>query len=89
MDDERFGKTEDCIRAFEQVRAEGIPNKHIALLQAHFESPNHTATWRQLAERVGYPGYQTVNLQYGTCWQDWPAPRPQYAARRLLDSCAR
>ncbi len=58
-----FGTTDDYIRAFEAVRSEGMSNKHLALLQAHFESPNHTATAQQLAERVNYADYRAVNLQ--------------------------
>ena len=48
------------------VIAEGVPPKHIELLQAHFEAPRHTATVRQLAKAVGYRSYRTVNMQYGT-----------------------
>jgi hypothetical protein len=35
------------------------------LLQAHFNAPEHTATWEQLAVAVGYDGFRAVNLQYG------------------------
>jgi hypothetical protein len=35
------------------------------LLQAHYEAPEHTATWEKLATAVGYNGYRAVSLQYG------------------------
>jgi hypothetical protein len=66
FNDEEFGTVDDYMRAFEAVRAEGIPDKHIALLQAHYEAPDHTATAQQLAESVGYAHFRAVNLQYGT-----------------------
>lgn len=52
--------------AFEALRREGIPSRHRALLQAHFEAPEHTATWARLAGAVGYANGNAVNLQYGT-----------------------
>jgi putative restriction endonuclease len=65
MNDEQFGTADDYFRAFQAIKAEGIPEKHIALLQAHFKAPNHTATWARLAEDVGYTQGSAVNLQYG------------------------
>ena len=65
-EDEQFGTAVDYTRALQAIVAEGIPHRHTALLQAHFDSPQHTATARQLAERVGYASYRGVNLQYGT-----------------------
>ena len=52
-------------RAFQQVLAEGIHDKHLALLRAHFAAPEHTTTWARLAQAVGYPNGNSVNLQYG------------------------
>jgi hypothetical protein len=66
MNHEEFGTTDDYVRAFEAVRAEGIPDKHLALLRAHYAAPDHTATWAQLASAVGYANFNAVNLQYGT-----------------------
>jgi len=66
MAEEQFGTADTYFRAFEILRREGIPEKHIAILQAHFEAPRHTATWAQLAEVVGYANGNAVNLQYGT-----------------------
>jgi len=63
--DEAFGTTDEYLRAFEAVRAEGIPDNHLNLLRAHFAAPNHTATWAQLAAFVGYANFKAVNLQYG------------------------
>lgn len=54
------------IEAFDALGREGIPSQHRALLQAHFESPEHTATWERLAGAVGYVSGRAVNLQYGT-----------------------
>jgi hypothetical protein len=63
--DEEFGTTDDYCRAFKAIKIEGIADKHLALLQAHFNAPEHTATWEQLAAAVGYDGYRAVSLQYG------------------------
>jgi hypothetical protein len=65
-EDEEFGTAEDYTRALQAIMAEGIPHRHTALLQTHFDSPQHTATARQIAKRVGYASYRAVNLQYGT-----------------------
>jgi hypothetical protein len=65
MCDEEFGNTNDYLRAFEIVRAEGIPENHVALLRAHLAAPSYTTTWARLAEAVGYPNGSSVNLQYG------------------------
>lgn len=63
--DEEFGTAEDYVRAFTILQREGIAKKHLALLQAHFKAPNHTTTWAQIAETVGYANGNAVNLQYG------------------------
>ena len=41
MNDEEFGTTDDYCRVFKAVRTEGIADKHLALLQAHFNAPEH------------------------------------------------
>jgi hypothetical protein len=64
-DPEEFGTADDYRRAFEALRAEGIPDNHLALLRAHYAAPDHTATWAQLAAAVGYANGSAVNLQYG------------------------
>jgi|SRR6516225_3536764 putative restriction endonuclease len=66
MNDEEFGAADDYRRAFEVIRAEGIPDNHVALLRAHYAAPDHTSTWAQLAVAVGYANGKAVNLQYGT-----------------------
>ncbi len=66
MNHEEFGTSDDYIRAFGVLVAEGIPHNHLALLRAHYAAPNHTATWAQLAEAIGYANGKAVNLQYGT-----------------------
>jgi hypothetical protein len=65
MDGEEFGTTHDYRTAFEAVQAEGIPDNHRALLQAHLAAPGYTTTWARLAEAVEYPTGSSVNLQYG------------------------
>src|SRR4051794_39556228 len=65
MDDEKFGTTADYLRAFDAARAEGIADNHMALLRAHLAAPGYTTTWAKLAEAVGYPNGNSVNLQYG------------------------
>jgi hypothetical protein len=60
-----FGTAEDYTKALAAVVAEGVPEKHIELLRAHFEAPGHKRTARQLAQAVGYANYGGVNLQYG------------------------
>ncbi|QDU21708.1 Serine/threonine-protein kinase StkP [Urbifossiella limnaea] len=65
VDDEEFGTTDDYLRAFEAVLAEGIPDIHLDLLRKHYAAPDHTATWARLAAEVGYANGSAVNLQYG------------------------
>lgn len=66
MGQDQFGTVDDYFRAFEFVLHEGIPDKHLDLLRAHFDAPNHTATANELAKAVGDTSYRAVNLQYGT-----------------------
>lgn len=35
------------------------------LLKAHFAMPDYTTTMTQLAKAVGYPNFNSANLQYG------------------------
>jgi hypothetical protein len=65
MDEEQFGTTADYLRAFEAIRAEGIPDHHDRLLRAHLASPGYATTWAQLAQAVGYPTGSSVHLHYG------------------------
>jgi hypothetical protein len=65
MSEEQFGTAEAYTRAFRALADEGIPDNHIALLQAHFNSPAHTTTWARLAQAVGYAKGGAVHLQYG------------------------
>jgi hypothetical protein len=66
MDREEFGTADDYFRALQSVLGEHVPPKHLAMLREHFNAPDHTTTWWQLAQKVGYPNFNTVNLQYGT-----------------------
>jgi 5-methylcytosine-specific restriction endonuclease McrA len=65
---DEFGTVADYYKAFQalQGKGKGIHEKHLALLNAHFDAPNHTASWAQLAKLVGYSDGDAVNLQYGT-----------------------
>jgi hypothetical protein len=54
MSKKGLGTADAYIRAFRALENEGISDKHIALLQAHFNAPDHTMTWAQLAQAVGY-----------------------------------
>jgi len=66
MSDEEFGTVDDYTRAFEELRRRAmIRENHIALLQAHFDAPNHTITWANLARMVRYEHASTVHLEYG------------------------
>jgi len=65
VDENEFGTTDDYFRAFKAIRAEGIADKHLAMLRAHLRAPEHTTTWARLAETVGYRNGRAVNLQYG------------------------
>jgi hypothetical protein len=38
-ENEQFGTAEDYTRALQAIMADGIPHRHSALLQAHFDSP--------------------------------------------------
>ncbi len=67
IDEEEFGTATAYIEAFEALEKEGLlPQSHKALMQAHFQALDHTSSWEQLAEDVGYSGGRAVNLQYGT-----------------------
>jgi 5-methylcytosine-specific restriction protein A len=51
-------------QAFLAIRDELTDNQR-RLLQIHYAAPKHTIEPVVLAERVGYPSYSAVNLQYG------------------------
>ena len=65
MDHTQFGRTDDYLKAIEAVVSNGLPDKHLEMLKAHCSAPDHTVTWAELADEVGYPDFRTVNLQYG------------------------
>jgi hypothetical protein len=66
MSETEFGTTEEYIKALEGVISVGLAEKHLEMLKAHEAATDHTVTWAELAEAVGYPDFRTVNLQYGT-----------------------
>jgi len=65
MSKEPVRTVDDYVSALAQVVSEGLPDKHLELLRAHFEAPRHAATAQELARKVGYRNYGAVNLQYG------------------------
>jgi hypothetical protein len=66
MGSKHFGTTKECATALGRMISEGLPAKHLDLLQAHCEAPRRTRTASQLAEAVGYANGNAVNLQYGS-----------------------
>jgi hypothetical protein len=65
MGSKGFGTADDYFRALQSMLRKHVPPKHLAMLRGHFQAPDHTTTWNQLADKVGYPNFNTVNLQYG------------------------
>ena len=62
---EGFGTPKEYRNAISEVLKNGVPAKHIALLQAHLNAPRHSASSAELADAVGYASWRTVNFQYG------------------------
>lgn len=62
---EEFGTINAYRNAFATVLKKGIAKKQEEMLREHLAAPSQTITWRRLAEKVGYPNGNTVNLQYG------------------------
>lgn len=52
-------------RIAEATRCTEVVDVRDGLLRAHFEAPDHAATWAQLAVAVGYSNSKAVNLHYG------------------------
>jgi HNH endonuclease len=80
-----FGTADDYLRALQAVLREGVPEKHLDMLREHFRAPDHTTSWEQLADKVGYRRFSAVNMQYGTFahrvasqlgQHEQPEPRP-------------
>jgi 5-methylcytosine-specific restriction endonuclease McrA len=65
MREEEFGTADDYVKALAALLREGIAEKHVALVQAHFKAPHHIANWAQIARAVGYASGNAVNLHYG------------------------
>ncbi len=55
--DDEFGNADDYFKAFQALEenGKGIHERHLALLKAHFDAPNHTATWRSLPKPLAIP----------------------------------
>ena len=65
MSKNEFATANDYFRAFQALEENGIHESHKALLTAHLNAPDHTATWAELAETVGFASGKMVNTQYG------------------------
>jgi hypothetical protein len=65
MAHKRYGSANDYFEAFQYLIRKGLPEKHLAMLREHYNAPDHTITWPDLAEAVGYASYTVVNRQYG------------------------
>lgn len=50
--------------AFAMIR-EQMAESDLLMLKAHYESPNYDITATQLANKVGFPNFETANLRYG------------------------
>jgi len=48
-----------------EVIKDSISENQMKMLKFHYESPNRTVTFRQLAEEVGFQDYGGANLWYG------------------------
>ncbi|GAB4205220.1 MAG: hypothetical protein OHK0022_31100 [Roseiflexaceae bacterium] len=55
---------EEYIEAFQLIDAH-ITDLQRALLRAHYQAPDHTATATELAHAVGASSFRTTNAQYG------------------------
>ncbi|MEI6536852.1 MAG: hypothetical protein WCN98_16015 [Verrucomicrobiaceae bacterium] len=53
----------DFVLAFKAIAP--VHDNHIAILRTHAQAPGRVRTVTQLAEAVGYNGYEAINLQYG------------------------
>lgn len=71
-----FATANDYFRAFQALEEKGIHESHKALLTAHFNAPDHTATWAELAETVGFASGKMVNTNaYITRGEAWANKR--------------
>ncbi|MES1243099.1 MAG: HNH endonuclease, partial [Acidobacteriota bacterium] len=56
----------EAYKAVLSMLDETLPPRHRRMLESHYNAPRHTVTARSLAAAVGYPNFNSVNLQYGT-----------------------
>ena len=50
--------------AFRQLE-DSLNDKHMTMLKAHYNAPNHTITATEIAEQVGYTSFRGINSLYG------------------------
>jgi hypothetical protein len=51
--------------AFLKCRGRILSDKRLAMLKLNYNAPEHTVTAAELAQGVGFPTYNSANLQYG------------------------
>lgn len=64
MSDYQFGGEDDYFKALSLVLKEGVPDKQLAILKAHFQASEHTASAQFLADAVGYKAFISANGAY-------------------------
>ena len=60
-----YASPERYAAAFRALQREGIPKKHIRMLNVHASAPLRTVSWPDVACEVGYSNEEGVKLQYG------------------------
>lgn len=59
----------ECVRALRALLKEGRPPSDWAMIKAHYRAPNKSITASELADAVGFPNYNTINMRYGLLGQ--------------------
>lgn len=81
----------EYVRAFQNI-LEKLPDSYLAMLKAHYNSPNRTMTATQLAKAGGYPNWRTANLHYGLfgkrLYEELPIQLPKYPDGKFIYSFA-
>ena len=52
-------------KALRQVEADGLPESHLAMLNAQYRAPDRAISASTLAKSAAYKSYHGANLQYG------------------------
>ena len=77
----------EYISAFRNILKD-LSDGHLAMLRAHFRSPNHRITATQLADAANYSNYNAANLQYGNVgkllYEEYPLDIPRHSDGSLV-----